>query len=144
MQQNPDRLLAPSAWCRHKAVTQTNTFTHIYMFLIRKKKGIQPLAIWLRDFALKCTAWAIRHLKSEAVLEPCPNVMGPVPAQQTRTFPTVLRREGWRGGECHLAEALVSVCLSLPRASSLCTFHDVSLPVRWTRPFSSFLLHFFF
>lgn len=85
------------------------------MFLIKKKNGIQPSAIWCRDFALKCTTWAIRHLKSEAVLEPCPNVMGPVPAQQTHAFPTVLRREGWRGGGCHLAKALVSVCLSLPR-----------------------------
>lgn len=54
-----------------------------------------------------------QRLKSEAVLKPCPNVLGPLPAQQTHISP-VLRLEGWRGGECHFAQASVSVCLSLP------------------------------
>lgn len=143
MQQNTDRLLAPSAWCRHKAVTQTNTFTHIYMFLIRKKKAFSHWPYGLETFALKCTAWAIRHLKSEAVLEPCPNVMGPVPAQQTRTFPTVLRRGRVEGGECHLAEALVSVPSVPPRACSLCTFHDVRAFPCGGRPFSLCCTSFF-
>lgn len=132
--------------CMGAGTKQSHRHTHIYPYLNvshKKKKGLQPSAIWCRDSALKCTTWAIRHLKSEAVLEPCPNVMGPIPVQQTHTSPTVLRRKG--GGEESVTSQRLwfqSVCPS-PGACSLCIFHDMSLPVRWTHPFSSFLLHFF-